>query len=826
MSDINDKTSTVVDNKAATKTTDVLGTKQFNNTEFKYIKKWRETSKRASDAELTGLALSGGGIRSATFSLGILQALAKHNLLKKFDYISTVSGGGYIGSALNWALREHTTKYPINESANLEDKEDKDLESNCLLDEKNFPFGTEDPQSEKFNYCDTSGLCQAEEDFHEESKSDVQAGQQKADKNGQKTKSNYLKFLRTHGRYLDPGDGTNLLTLFNAVLRGTLLNLFIWVPFIALLFLLALKLSTFFSLDGSYLDFVGGLLFESYEEFSAFLIPPFWLFEWFFRAAIYLTISLFILLFIYSIFTRFSRDKLSPKGKAYKLQKNIGKIISRTFKLSNRDDLFPDGIAYEYRRAIEKTATAAMLVVCILLIISTLPLANFYLADKFAAFGSLAVLVGIGILFKNFITGLIKTKLPTGILVTLGAFLFIYGLLLVSLQLAIYLQGTLEPIFIIPIVIFVAILGYVVNINYIAIHRYYRDRLMESFMPNLDVVENEEMGNKPATGANKAYLADFAKNVIGPYPIINTNAILVDSENTKYQNRGGDNFILSPYYCGSKATGWVKTEQYMGGKMTMATAMAISAAAVNPNTGVGGEGISRNPLISLVMSLLNLRLGYWAHNPQKAPKVNKYPNHFYPGFYAFFNFFPFWQGNSENRSFIELSDGGHFENTAVYELVRRKVKLIVVCDGGQDKEFSFSDFQTTIRRIEDDFDVKVAMDSKYNPDAIVPQIKPGMDYPLDTGFAKRGFTLAKITYKDNTEAYIIYLKTTLQEDVSFKVKGYKAQNKDFPDETTTDQFFDEVQFEAYRELGYRIASKMIKELELKDINSLLGKVLN
>jgi hypothetical protein len=102
---------------------------------------------------------------------------------------------------------------------------------------------------------------------------------------------------------------------------------------------------------------------------------------------------------------------------------------------------------------------------------------------------------------------------------------------------------------------------------------------------------------------------------------------------------------------------------------------------------------------------------------------------------------------------------------------------------------------------------------------------PGMDYPLDTGFAKRGFTLAKITYNDNTEGYIIYLKTTLQEDVSFKVKGYKAQNKDFPDETTTDQFFDEVQFEAYRELGYRIASKMIKELELKDINSLLGKVL-
>src|SRR5215469_12434589 len=49
---------------------------------------------------LTGLAFSGGGIRSATFNLGVLQALAQRGLLQKFDYLSTVSGGGYIGSWL------------------------------------------------------------------------------------------------------------------------------------------------------------------------------------------------------------------------------------------------------------------------------------------------------------------------------------------------------------------------------------------------------------------------------------------------------------------------------------------------------------------------------------------------------------------------------------------------------------------------------------------------------------------------------------------------------------------------------------------------------
>jgi predicted acylesterase/phospholipase RssA len=49
---------------------------------------------------LIGLAFSGGGIRSATFNLGVLQALARKKLLRSMDYVSTVSGGGYIGGWL------------------------------------------------------------------------------------------------------------------------------------------------------------------------------------------------------------------------------------------------------------------------------------------------------------------------------------------------------------------------------------------------------------------------------------------------------------------------------------------------------------------------------------------------------------------------------------------------------------------------------------------------------------------------------------------------------------------------------------------------------
>src|SRR4051794_35726653 len=55
-----------------------------------------------ADAPWTGIGLSGGGIRSATFCLGVLQALAEKGLLRRFDYISSVSGGGYIATSLQW----------------------------------------------------------------------------------------------------------------------------------------------------------------------------------------------------------------------------------------------------------------------------------------------------------------------------------------------------------------------------------------------------------------------------------------------------------------------------------------------------------------------------------------------------------------------------------------------------------------------------------------------------------------------------------------------------------------------------------------------------
>ena len=65
---------------------------------------------------LVGLALSGGGIRSAAYALGVLQAIAACGVFPRLDYLSTVSGGGYAGAALTWFLRDGRRTFPFGET--------------------------------------------------------------------------------------------------------------------------------------------------------------------------------------------------------------------------------------------------------------------------------------------------------------------------------------------------------------------------------------------------------------------------------------------------------------------------------------------------------------------------------------------------------------------------------------------------------------------------------------------------------------------------------------------------------------------------------------
>ena len=802
--------------------------KKILDAEREYIKAWRTNQGHGDSAiaepeeqNLVGLGLSGGGIRSASFCLGVMQSLAKEKLFKRIDYLSTVSGGGYIGSAITW----------------LKSDKSNSLENSYFKSPDDFPFGTGEE-----NTTDDSGGLNAK----------------------------MLRFLREHGNYLAPGGGITTKSLVAVFLRGSILTFSVW--FLISLSIMLSIISWSIQIP-EYQKIKNEHVFEGYQRqiWKLYQNPIFYIPEQVScltsedlaklpeaeRIKLvgctleeYLThfpISLNILILsgyvaflflglcvVYSFATRFSWGVgVKEKLKLHTNATRFNYFLSR----------------YNYRRFYEITMGCVLTLTVILLVLGSLPVTDYYIDEA----GGISTIV-LGLL--GGVWSYIKTKsdndskIPLGLVASLGARLFIYGAIFVSFLFAddiinkvalpsgsfsgyydafsTYEFRFKHPIYhneffdigdlVLFLMLFAVALGVIVNLNQITIHRYYRDRLMESFLPDIDSALDNKTG--PAKGAEITSLDAIqnADNANSPYHIINTNLVLVDSDNKTYRSRGGDNFILSPLYCGSNATGWKHTSEFMKGRMDLASAMAISGAAANPNTGVGGKGVTRNPIVSILMALLNIRLGYWISNPNSKLYMN--PNHFIPGLYEIWG-----SGYDENRGFLQISDGGHFENTGMYELVRRRCKLIIICDAGADKDFTFSDFQNTLKRIESDFGARVDFDEDNQFEQLIPMNWVG--YPQKTLAANSGFIEGIITYSGgdrDVDSYegdgkgkLIFIKTTMIEEVSLEVKGYKGANPDFPDQSTADQFFSEEQFEAYRKLGKKIGLDMIEGVQLKGL---------
>src|SRR5262249_32746828 len=145
------------------------------------------------------------------------------------------------------------------------------------------------------------------------------------------------------------------------------------------------------------------------------------------------------------------------------------------------------------------------------------------------------------------------------------------------------------------------------------------------------------------------------------------------------------------------------------------TAASVSGAALNAHAGPHGSGGLRNKAYAALLSFLGLNLGYWARNPMKfadPAKPHKFgmPSLIAPGLRNVAG-----RGLHEHSTYVQLSDGGHFENLAIYELIRRQVKFLWVSDAGQDTKFSFEDLSSAIERVRVDFGVNIRFyDEEYD----------------------------------------------------------------------------------------------------------------
>jgi hypothetical protein len=557
---------------------------------------------RESDENAVGLALSGGGIRSSTFSLGVTQALADKGLMKEVDFLSTVSGGGYIGSFLTSRV------------------------------------GEADPEK--------STVDQTWRGVGEAKGPDPSA----------------IRYMRRRAQYLSSSDLSSLWSTILSTIAGMLMNWLVPVAFIAFAALLAhvprIRQWGF-----------GDWVFSFYDV-SVFLITSGGILS-------------IIALIAYAAFTRIDGW---VSGDAIRLLRHFiwplavgvaGVLIWGGYQVF-LDLVIPDSDENHRVVYFSVAGVVSFLSVAAPIIMRFLPIFKSR-AIRSSIFKCLLWIAGIvvpalaliGFYTLYYFTGLETISwLPESIRAmspwkNVDGVLVVFGLVFLPSSLITFLF---------------------LNINSTSPHRLYRSRLAHTF------VSHDGDDRKPRP------LSDINKSEIAPYHLINATLNLPSSRAAAMRDRKCDFFLFSKCWTGSQMTGYFKTPQFRTGRYTrvdLAAAMAISGAAASPHMGLNTKSTLR-PL----MTLLNIRLGYWIQRPDVT--------HYYsvPGYVCLLREMT-QMGMTEQSPWMNVSDGGHIENLGVYELLRRRCKYIICVDGECDPGYEFDGLMKLVRHAQIDFGIRI-----------------------------------------------------------------------------------------------------------------------
>lgn len=278
----------------------------------------------------------------------------------------------------------------------------------------------------------------------------------------------------------------------------------------------------------------------------------------------------------------------------------------------------------------------------------------------------------------------------------------------------------------------------------------------------------------------------------GPFPIVNCSLNLAGSSELFLNTRHGASFTATPLRCGSDRprVGYAPTFDYENGVggfadgMLLGQAVAVSGAAVSPNM-----GYNTSPLVAFLLTMFNVRLGWWFPNPGQRKWKARGLN--FSLSYLIEELF----GMADDKSnYVNVTDGGHFENLAIYELIRRRCKLIIACDAECDEGMQFGGLGKMIRLCQTDFGAVIDLDVK----SLRPQ---------ENGYSLAHCAVGTIKYCTGEIGHIVYMKASMTGDEDVSIAQYRSSHPAFPHESTGDQFYTEDQFESYRMLGLHMVHK-------------------
>jgi hypothetical protein len=799
---------------------------------------------RYTPIDRVGLSFSGGGIRSATFNLGVLKALHELGLLKHIDYLSTVSGGGYIGAWWTaWRARWG----------------------------KEFPEALPDPNA---------GKNSKPEEMNREPEE--------------------VRHLREFSNFLSPRIGFFESEMWNAVmavLSAVLPAMVVASSVIALAFLVWLGVNSLILADALSMlvpasDWLKALADTLHMRvaplvLSVITIVTYIGFEWTWHCAgkaerlssmkgriwvhvvmpILITVGICVGWYLIARANWTSPPSgvspwewstgISPGQRAFSFSPHLFDasilwagvalvvfvprlLIMRFCKVS-----VSGKIVSVIDRALSRMLGAAVVFAAL----GVLWLAGCWLnytdwGTNVPAGGAL-LSGGAFALLRNWIGRLGPAKkggLMDMVKPLIPQILAYVAIALWAICIAALLAGWIKN-GVSPWVLFAIAFGIVVfavlffDPAQVSMHSFYRNRLARAYLgaSNLDAKKLSEQNrqtdvrlhddielralsptgdelakDKKKPDAEHVYSHDDSSGRIRPLHLVCCAANDIGGDQLANLSRGSRSAVLSKigFAIGNYCRTW-ESEGKKGETLGLGSAITASAAAFNSN--MGSLSMRLGAGVTFLCTALNLRLGLWLGHPLGkrvgAPWLA-------PG--SLFLKEMFGATNSGLRppkppkprrpvaKYVHLSDGAHFENLALYELVRRHCRYIIVSDCGADPEVVFDDFGNAVRRIREDFGVEIDID--------VSPLKPNA-----ARLSKQHVAVGSISYDPRGDqkdtGILIYLKPTLTGDEPCDITQYRTRNEDFPHESTGDQFYDEAQWESYRRLGEHGARSALRFVE-------------
>ena len=352
--------------------------------------------------------------------------------------------------------------------------------------------------------------------------------------------------------------------------------------------------------------------------------------------------------------------------------------------------------------------------------------------------------------------------------------------------------------------------------NRYSLHKFYRNRIITAYL-----------GASRAESRRNTFVDfdrddDLAMHLLKPdlpvtgkegggklFHVVCSTLNLVGGKNLAWQERRAQSFTNSRLHAGSMRLGYQRTSAYekdIDGYPSLGTVLAYSGAAANPNM-----GFHTSPGVIIVMTLFNVRVGRWGVSPGPAGYGLASGNR---GAKILSSLFPrilqeAFGLTSDQRSHVNLSDGGHFENMGLYEMVFRRCSNIVVVDAAQDggskdgKHYQFNSLSEAFRKIRIDLGVEITLDQ---PIEIYPGTRgqPGgyivrgqIQYPAVPGLPGPGGEPTMVLQVGR----ILIVKPAVYGEEALDVVNFARKSAKFPQESTGDFWYTESQFESYRRLG-------------------------